>query len=366
MAADNGSVTRLGISDTPIQRAWKGIKGCKNYSTPVPISQAVAECGADYSVRKDSLIRLPEEAVNAIKEGTDYTQFLDLKPKDIIRSHMATVRDDSNITLGVVGSGYGVVQNAKAFEFIDIITSGRLGGDSPVIETAGVLGVGERMYVTARMPHNINIGGGVKDTIEDYILFTNTHDGSGAVSVLFTPIRVICENTLNMALHECKNKLIFKHTSKVNERLDFSEEANLSKAKQVLGLHGLYKQNVEAYLNKLSVDKFTDEQIKETVSNVFLTDAQMKLLKMANMNIDSVEEISTRTKNQIQDLRNTIEHGVGQELWKGTKLWVYNGFTSFYNNNKTYKGGAEERFDSLMDGDAYKKCQKVFDLLLAA
>lgn len=363
--ADN-NVVRLRMNDTPVRRAWRGVKGCKNYSTPVPISQAVAECGADYSVRKDTLVRLSDDAIRAIKEGTDYTQFLDLKPKDIITSHMATVRDDNDITLGVVGSGYGVVQNAKAFEFIDIITSGRLGGDAPIIETAGVLGVGERMYVTARMPHNIQIGGNNKDVVEDYILFTNTHDGSGAVTVLFTPIRVVCENTLNMALRECKNKLIFKHTSKVNERLDFSDEENLKKAKQVLGLHGLYKQNVEAYLNNLAQQSFTDAQIKETVANVFLNDAQMKLLKMANMNIDSVEEISTRAKNQIQDLRDTIENGVGQEYWRGTKLWVYNGFTSFYNNNKTYKNGAEERFNSLIDGDAHKKCQKAFDLLIAA
>ena len=77
-------------------------------------------------------------------------------------------------------------------------------------------------------------------------------------------------------------------------------------------------------------------------------------------------ELTTRAKNQIQDLRDTIENGVGQEYWRGTKLWVYNGFTSFYNNNKTYKNGAEERFNSLIDGDAYKKCQKVFDLLIAA
>ena len=326
--ADN-NVVRLRMNDTPVQRAWRDVKGCQNYSTPVPISQAVAECGADYSVRKDTLVRLSDDAIKAIKEGTDYTQFLDLKPKDIITSHMATVRDDNDITLGV-------------------------------------LGVGERMYVTARMPHNIQIGGNNKDVVEDYILFTNTHDGSGAVTVLFTPIRVVCENTLNMALRECKNKLIFKHTSKVNERLDFSDEENLKKAKQVLGLHGLYKQNVEAYLNNLAQQSFTDAQIKETVANVFLNDAQMKLLKMANMNIDSVEEISTRAKNQIQDLRDTIENGVGQEYWRGTKLWVYNGFTSFYNNNKTYKNGAEERFNSLIDGDAYKKCQKAFDLLIAA
>lgn len=366
MAADNGSVTRLGINDTPVQRAWRGVKGCVNYKTPVTIKQAIEDCGANYTVRKDALVRLPQEAITAIKEGTDYTQYLDLKPKDIVRSHMATVKEGTNQILGCVGSDYGIVQNFSAFEFVDILTSGRLGGDVAAVETCGVFGLGERMFMSIRMPQAINIGGDKNDRIEDYIVVTNSHNGSSAVSILFTPIRVVCENTLNMALRECKNKLSFKHTSRVNEKFDFTEGENLSKAKQVLGLHGIYKQNIEAYLNKLASEKFTDEQIKETVSKVFLNDAQMKLLKMANMNIDSVEEISTRAKNQIQDLRNTIENGVGQDLHKGTKLWLYNGFTSFYNNNKTYKGGDEERFNSLMDGDANKKCQKAFDLLLAA
>lgn len=360
----NDKLNNLKMNDAPVEVPWRNIYGCQNYPSAVSIKQAIEECGADFTVRKDTLVRLPQEAIKAIQEGTDYSQYLDLKPRDIITSHMATVRDDSDITLGVVGSGYGVVQNSVAFDFIDIITSGRLGGDTPVIETAGVLGKGERMFVTARMPKSMMIGG--NDEIQDYILFTNSHDSSSAVQVLFTPIRVICQNTLNMALRECKNKLIFKHTLNVNKRLDLSDEENVKKAKQVLGLHGLYKKNIEAYFNRMVSEKVTDLQIKETVANVFLNDAQMKLLKMANMNIDSVEEISTRTKNQIQDLRNTIENGVGQNLHRGTKFFVFNGFTSFYNNNKVYKGGAEDRFNSLIDGDGYKKAQKAFDLLIAA
>lgn len=67
--ADN-NVVRLRMNDTPVQRAWRDVKGCQNYSTPVPISQAVAECGADYSVRKDTLVRLSDDAIKAIKEGT--------------------------------------------------------------------------------------------------------------------------------------------------------------------------------------------------------------------------------------------------------------------------------------------------------
>lgn len=352
------------MNDNAVERPWRNIYGCCNYSEPVSVKQAIEDCGANFNVRKDTLVRLPEDAIKAIKEGTDYSQYLDLKPRDIITSHMATVRSDSDITLGVVGSGYGVVQNSVAFDFIDILTSGRLGGETPMIETAGVLGKGERMFVTAKMPNPMIIGG--NDVIEQYLLFTNTHDGSGAVTVLFTPIRVICQNTLNMALSGSKNKLIFKHTLNVNKRLDLSEEENVKKATQILGLHGFYKKNIEEYFNKLVSEKVTEEQIKETVAKVYLNDAQMKLLKMANMNIDSVEEISTRTKNQIQQVHNAIENGVGQELHRGTKFFVFNGITSFYNNNKVYKGGAEERFNSLVDGDGYKKAQKAFDLLIAA
>ena len=183
--------------------AWEGIKGCKSFRTPVTINEAINEIGANYTVKKQSLLRVPDEVISAIAMGQlgniDLSQYLTME--NIVPTHKATMIEESNQYINVVGDGYGVIQNSKAFEFIDLMTSGTIGGEqTPIIETAGILNDGARMYVTAKMPGKFFVNGDDSEGIDDYILFTNTHDGSGAVMALFTPIRVICQNTLNAAI----------------------------------------------------------------------------------------------------------------------------------------------------------------------
>lgn len=356
---------RVGVTTTPNEVAWKGISGCKSFTTPVTIDEAVEAVGADYEVKKEHLVRVPDALVESIKNGTPYVG-LNLTKENLITSHMATVRSDNDKTLGVVGAKYGVVQNAKAFEFIDIITSGQLGGEQrPIIETAGILGDGERMFVTAKMPNKLYIDGDNRDGIEDYILFTNTHDGTGAVTVLFTPIRVVCQNTLNAALREASNKLIFKHTSRVGEKLEWEKQENMERAVAVLRMHEQFKQTFIQELYNLKEQKISDMDSLLFSAKIMATPAQVKLLQMANMNLDSVEEIGTRTKNNILALRDTIESGIGQDNFKGTKLWLYNGLTSYLNNVRKFKSN-EDRFNNIaLGGDANKKVQKAFDILAA-
>lgn len=356
---------RVGVTTTPNEVAWKGISGCKSFTTPVTIDEAVEAVGADYEVKKEHLVRVPDALVESIKNGTPYVG-LNLTKENLITSHMATVRSDNDKTLGVVGAKYGVVQNAKAFEFIDIITSGQLGGEQkPIIETAGILGDGERMFVTAKMPNKLYIDGDNRDGIEDYILFTNTHDGTGAVTVLFTPIRVVCQNTLNAALREASNKLIFKHTSRVGEKLEWEKQENMERAVAVLRMHEHFKKSFIEQLYNLKEQKISDNDSLLFSAKIMATPAQVKLLQMANMNLDSVEEIGTRTKNNILALRDTIESGIGQDNFKGTKLWLYNGLTSYLNNVRKFKSN-EDRFNNIaLGGDANKKVQKAFDILAA-
>lgn len=356
---------RVGVTTTPKEVAWKGISGCKSFTTPVTIDEAVEAVGADYEVKKEHLVRVPDALVESIKNGTPYVG-LNLTKENLITSHMATVRSDNDKTLGVVGAKYGVVQNAKAFEFIDIITSGQLGGEQkPIIETAGILGDGERMFVTAKMPNKLYIDGDNRDGIEDYILFTNTHDGTGAVTVLFTPIRVVCQNTLNAALREASNKLIFKHTSRVGEKLEWEKQENMERAVAVLKMHEHFKKSFIEQLYNLKEQKISDNDSLLFSAKIMATPAQVKLLQMANMNLDAVEEIGTRTKNNILALRHTIESGIGQDNFKGTKLWLYNGLTSYLNNERKFKTN-EDRFESIaLGGDANKKVQKAFEILAA-
>lgn len=352
--------------------AWEGIKGCKSFRTPVTINEAINEVGANYTVKKQSLLRVPDEVISAIAMGQvgnlDLSQYLTMD--NIIPTHKATMIEESNKYINVVGDGYGVIQNSKAFEFIDIMTSGTIGGEqAPVIETAGILNDGARMYVTAKMPGKFFIGGDDSDGIDDYILFTNTHDGSGAVMALFTPIRVICQNTLNAAIRGAVNKVAFKHTKNVGEKLEFTKEENIHFIMSILNRHKIFKEEFVNQLTHLNSQKITDADALTFATYVMSGNKGMENIKLLNSNnrdIWGIDEISTRTKNQIVALRDTIESGVGQSQFRGTKLWLYNGLTSYMNNTRTYKS-EEDKMDSiLLGGDANKKVQLGYDYLMAA
>lgn len=351
--------------------AWTGIKGCKSFSTPVTIDEAIDAIGANYSVKKQALLRVPEEIIRAINMGQvssmDLSQYL--TTENIIDTHSATYIEESNKTINVVGSKYGVVQNSKAFEFIDLMTSGTLGAEqTPIIETAGILDDGARMYVTAKMPNKFFIDGDDGDGIDDYILFTNTHDGSGAVMALFTPIRVICQNTLNAAIRGAVNKVAFKHTANVGERLEFSKEENMKYILSILGKHKQFTDEFTSQLMHLKSQNITDADATMFATYVMSganAKENMRLIKSNNMDVLGVSEISTRTKNQIISLRDAIESGVGQSQFRGTKLWLYNGLTSYLGNDRTYKSD-EDKMDSIMlGGDSNKKVQMGYDYLMA-
>lgn len=335
--------------------AWHGLG--QYFDRPMTVQEAITASHADYNVNKGALLHITPEMVEAIKNGEPINGCFTLK--DIIDSHVCTYRADNNQILGVVGKNYEVVQNMQGFDFINEITGVGATNDAMVpgaiIETAGVLGNGERMFVTAKLPNNICIGNS-SDIVEDYILFTNSHDGSNAVVACFTPVRVVCNNTLNAALSNSKNKVYFKHTKNVGNKLKM--------AREVMEVHNKYVTTLSDTLTHFSHKKLTDEQIKNIVAGVYLKDNELKLMQLNNGNYWGVDEISTRSKNTIDSVLNCIDNGVGQELYKGSALSVYNGFTSFYNNEVAYKDG--KKLDSLLDGNSYKKTQKAMDLLLAA
>ena len=186
----NVNLTESGAKDI----VWKQF-GTSFEGKNVSVEDAISEIGADFNVSKQPLIRVPQDVYDAIKNGTPIDS-LNLSTATLITSHAATVRDDHDFTLGVVGRDYGVVQNAKAFEFIDFIKE--VSGEEPIVETAGLLGNGERLFVSCKLGADSYLN--PNDAVKNYVVFTNAHDGSGAVMAFFTPIRVICSNTLNQGL----------------------------------------------------------------------------------------------------------------------------------------------------------------------
>lgn len=131
-------------------------------------------------------------------------------------------RERKPVALGMVGNRYVPLQNADAFEFFEpFIRNGWA-----QFETAGALGRGERVWVLAKLSGQIVIG--KDDAIDRYLLLSNKHDGSGAVSIRFTPIRVVCQNTLNFAMEEGGSSVIsVRHSKNMTEKLKQAQAEEL-------------------------------------------------------------------------------------------------------------------------------------------
>lgn len=128
-----------------------------------------------------------------------------------IPGYKANVRSSDGKVLGVVTDRYRIIQNEEAFAFTDALL-----GEGVKYETAGSLSGGKRVWLLAHMPHEYIISG---ERISPYLVFSNTHDGSGAVRVALTPIRVVCNNTLNLALRTAKRSWSMVHTGNIEEKL---------------------------------------------------------------------------------------------------------------------------------------------------
>ena len=128
-----------------------------------------------------------------------------------ISGYKANVRDSDRRVLGVVTDRYKVVQNHEAFAFTDALL-----GQGVRYETAGSLQEGRKVWLLAHMPHEYIISG---ERISPYLLFSNTHDSSGAVKVALTPIRVVCNNTLNLALRAAERSWSMIHTGDIQSKM---------------------------------------------------------------------------------------------------------------------------------------------------
>lgn len=274
------------------------------------------------------------------------------------------IREDNGAPLGLVKKSYGVVQNADAFQFVNNLCAGGNAAE-PFIESAGVLGHGERVFITAKFPERFKCGEILGDDAEVYAVITTSHDGSGAVTVMLTPVRVVCNNTLQYALGCNYSKFAFRHT--VNVKLRMKED--LEHAAKVLGCFEATKKAIAektALLNNIKVDEAT---VKMVCGRVAFGDKY----PIFKANGPSIDDLGMRNINTYYDLRKSVEDGVGQDMFK-TKNgnWLFNGITTYFQNTKTYvsKGqhDAEKKFDNILGGGtaSAKIMQAYGDILLAA
>lgn len=180
----------------------------------------------------------------------------------VIEDKFATVKSDDGTVLGVVGKDYCVLDNEEGFEFIDDII-GEGGAD---FEVAGHWDKGRRAFMVAKT-EPINICG---DEFAPYILFTNSHDGSGSIKAMFTPVRVVCNNALILAEKSAQVKISVRHSKNAKDRLKIAQEVLLANSQYLERL----KKNAEIMNStKLTKEEFTGvmEEIsgsKEDMTNI--------------------------------------------------------------------------------------------------
>lgn len=168
---------------------------------------------------------------------------------ELIEGYKANVRDSDRKVLGVVSERYKVVQNTDAFSFTD-----ELLGKGVRYETAGSLQGGKKVWLLARLPREYIIAG---ERISPYLVFSNTHDGSGSVKVAVTPVRVVCNNTLNLALSTADRSFSMIHTGNIQDKIQ--------EAKDTLFMAEEYMDCLGLEFEQLRRQKITDEQVKEYI-----------------------------------------------------------------------------------------------------
>ena len=209
----------------------------------------------------------------------------------MIPGYKANIRDVDEKVLGVVTDRYKVIQNSEAFSFTDDLL-----GDGVTYETAGSLQDGKRTWILAKMPQRFIIAG---DEITPYLVFMNSHDGSGAVKVAMTPIRVVCQNTLNLALRDAKRSWSTHHTGNIETKMQQARQT-LFQAEQYMGVLGREIDN----LNQI---KLSDKKVIEFIDDLFpvkedLSDQQKK-------NVDRMKEDVKIRYFDAPDLKHVGKNG---------------------------------------------------------
>lgn len=173
-----------------------------------------------------------------------------------IPNYKANVRSTDKSVLGIVSDRYKIVQNTEAFEFTDEIV-GETEDGVVKYETAGSLCGGKKIWLLAKMPMQKILG----DEVEPYMCFTNSHDGSGAIRICMTPIRVVCNNTLNMALAGARRQWSTKHVGDMQSKLE--------EAKLCLQLADAYMSGLADEADRLANAKLRREQLDEILDEMF-------------------------------------------------------------------------------------------------
>jgi len=311
------------------EKAWHGLgQIVSDYPTS---AEALQFAGLDYAVEKHKLYTQRNEYEN---------------PQIAVPDYFATIRMDTNTILGVVGNDYEVVQNTDAFSFFDAI----VGGNGIQYETAGALGKGERIFITAKLPSYIKVGR--DELIEQYLFLTTSHDGYGSITAAFTPIRIVCNNTLNAAMHNHSNAIKIRHTANAKERLE--------QAHKVMGISNQLSAQLEEVFNNWTKVKITDPELQQLIRLAMVPNKEV----LQNIQACKWDELSACFNNMCNAVYEYALTSPTQQTdtTQDSLFGAYNAVTGYFQNVRSYKDEEAKLKSLLYGGTAQIRTQKAFNL----
>lgn len=241
--------------------------------------------------------------------------------------YVANVRDSDNSVLGIVTNRYSIIQNSEAFEFTDsLVSDGEL-----TYETAGSLRNGKQIWLLGKLPKTEILG----DDLEPYICFTNTHDGTGAVRVCMTPVRVVCNNTLNLALRTAKRSWSTRHTGDI--------QSKVREAQATLGMANDYISALKQEAENLANINVSDETIEGILDLIYPVK----------------DDASDLTKGRIDGLKEEFFRCLGMsdiKQFRGTAYGAMMAATDFADHSKPLrvtKNSDENRWNAIIVGHPF-------------
>lgn len=293
-------------------------------------------------------LEAPATAAEAITAaGLDYEVTLtDVATVDgmMVPKTKAVVRYDNQTVLGTVSDRYCPVQNRQAFGFLDaVVADGGLR-----YHTAGALGRGEKIFLLAKLPGEIRVKN-TDDLVNKYLLLSNAHDGSAALRVLFTPVRVVCQNTLSMALRQGQGE-------GVSIRHNGNLAAKIEAAQRVLGLATTFYDDAQSKIDRLA--------------SVYPTAAQLDTYFKVLYPDPEAADDNGRAKQTREKLHELFGGGIGHDMpgIKDTWWTAYNAVTELL-DHRTYRGRNEQerasnRLQSIWWGTAAKVKEQAWEAAL--
>lgn len=253
-------------------------------------------------------------------------------------------REDNNTPLGIVGKDYTIVQNRGAFSFFDAV----VGEKAAMYHTAGSLFEGRKIWLLAKLPQDTIVKG--VDISKNYLLLTNSHDGTSNLKVLWTSVRVVCNNTLTSALHGVDGKISkMRHTANIGMRVQEVQE--------FLGM-------TSGLINRfnLRAEELANKPLSVSVVEEFF--ARMNLKTLPNES-----EISATKKKNIREAieaKIALTGKVTPQI-AGTRWALLNGFTDFVDHDKTVRPSStsDKWADSILFGSGAELKRKALSEVVA-